>query len=498
MRVQVELLEQMVCPYCGGDFRIRRSVDGDDTRLRYGLVACRCFVFPVVDGILLLSLAKGYGGAEEALQPYVPLQVAAVTSLERGDVAGLQGWMRRHAPLAAQLIDGTDAPYLTFAARVEQALEPEVRRFLAEQGKYDVVGHAAPSRLATLKAAVRRRLTPAEDGQIFPGPLDYYASRFFSPRVNALALQLDALPSTPRLLSLCCGHGVFENLLRVARDGTDVVSVDGQFLNLLVARRYARHDGTYLCHDLQFPLPFRDGAFDGVFSSTCLPEIPTQRTFVTEAIRVTSGSGWTAFDSIWNSEIGAPRIDPQRHYRFCQNFFASLDEYVPMFEACAGDQHRVGIDVPAHPTAYLAGPRWAFDAERAAVLAARADPEISVLVLGPSFAGFVEPHRGWLQAPHLAASPAFDAAAREGRIELRRRPAFEELNAIFAPHGFAYPETATVDLGRVDDRAYLADLFTAGLVSVVPPDFTGETQRVLPGAGTSGRPSSVTGGAAPG
>src|SRR5438309_2299998 len=119
----------MSCPYCGAGFRIRRAVSRDKDRLRYGLIECRCFAFPVVDGILLLSLAKGYGGAEEALQPYVPLQVAAVRYLERDDVAGLRAWIRRHAPLAADLIDGTDEPYLSFSARLERELSREAERF---------------------------------------------------------------------------------------------------------------------------------------------------------------------------------------------------------------------------------------------------------------------------------------------------------------------------------------------------------------------------------
>src|SRR5947208_13774708 len=112
----------MVCPYCGGPFTVTRPVDADDERVRYGLVECRCFAFPVVDGILLLSLSKGYGGAEERLQPYVPLQVAAIRCLERDDVPGLRTWIRRHAPLAADLIEGTDETYVRFASRVDRQL----------------------------------------------------------------------------------------------------------------------------------------------------------------------------------------------------------------------------------------------------------------------------------------------------------------------------------------------------------------------------------------
>src|SRR5947207_2570257 len=102
-----ELLACMRCPYCNGDFTLSKCVRSDANRIQYGLIECRCFRFPIVDGVLLLSLAKGYGGAEEELQPYAPLLVAAITFLENDDVEGLEQWMSRHIPLAFQLLDSS-------------------------------------------------------------------------------------------------------------------------------------------------------------------------------------------------------------------------------------------------------------------------------------------------------------------------------------------------------------------------------------------------------
>src|SRR2546423_78744 len=113
----------MSCPYCGAGFRIRRTVSREQDRLEYGLIECRCFVFPVVDG-----------------------------------------------------------------------------------------SHRRRSLRAGVGAPVRRLLRPAPRPEL-PTVADYYAARYFSPRVNALALQFAALPPARRILSLCCGQGVFENLL---------------------------------------------------------------------------------------------------------------------------------------------------------------------------------------------------------------------------------------------------------------------------------------------
>src|SRR5262249_26584044 len=101
-----DLLGSLRCPYCGGAMHVRREVEADAERICYGLLACRCFEFPIVDGIPLLSLAAGFGGAQEELQPYVPLQVAAIKHLQSNDVDGLRAWIARNVPLAAALMEG--------------------------------------------------------------------------------------------------------------------------------------------------------------------------------------------------------------------------------------------------------------------------------------------------------------------------------------------------------------------------------------------------------
>lgn len=471
--MDVRLIEDLRCPYCAGAFRVARAIQQDPAGgLRYGLLECRCFVFPVVDGILLLSLAKGYGGAEEALQPYVPLQIAALRYLAQDDVAGLLGWMRRHMPLAAELVGGTTASYLNTATRLDVALEAETNRYLAAQGRYEVVGTPTPLRRARqwLRGVRRRgaRVTPElELGRL----TSYYVQRFFSPRVNTLAMQLGHLPMQGRILSLCCGHGVFENLLTADGRAQDVVCMDGQFLNLLITRHYAAPDASFICHDVQFPLPFADGFFGGVFSSTCLPEIPAQRSFVREAIRVTAEEGWTMFDSIWNTELGVRRIDATRSYRYCQNFFARLDDYLPFFDECAPAGREVGINIPTTPDRYLSDPGWVFGGARAAAAAGRGDPFVSTLVVNSArFPGYSSPERPWLAPEWLSVSPVFDAAVREGTLQLTRRANFREPYRHFAlTEAPLFPERLSLDKARCQsDRAYLLEQYCTGALALLP------------------------------
>ena len=485
------LLELMQCPYCGGRFEISSEVEGDTDRLTYGLLRCRCFEFPVVDGVLLLSLAKGYGGPEEEIQPYVPLQVAAITYLQKRDVAGFRAWMRKHMPLAAELLDGgPEQPYLTYSARVGHALEPEIDRYLQEVGEFEVLGYAAmppPSSAQKVKTTLRklkRGLRKAGDAAtLHPGRSDelarlhdYYATRFYSPRANALALRLGSLPWGARVLSLCCGHGVFENLLRALQIDTEPVSLDGQLINLLVTRRYSNRSGSFILHDVQYPLPFHDGAFDSMFSSTCLPEIPAQKTFVTEAIRCTAGSGWTFFDGIWNLESGVTRINAERHYRFAQNFFARLEDYISFFHECAGTQRQIGIDVPRASVDYRDSGRWMFEpGEIDARLRLREALELSALIVDPKqFAGFAvaSPLKA-MRPEKLSVSPAYQFEDKVGvDLHFKRRSQFATFDAVLASKRFAgYPERLNLKGPQLSDPTFLFEQFCAATMVFLPNNF---------------------------
>jgi len=55
---------------------------------------------------------------------------------------------------------------------------------------------------------------------------DYYASRsILGPRANALALRMARCLAGPRCCLLCCGHGIFENLLRALELAPELVSM---------------------------------------------------------------------------------------------------------------------------------------------------------------------------------------------------------------------------------------------------------------------------------
>jgi SAM-dependent methyltransferase len=495
-----ELIAELRCPYCGSRFQASSEARGDAERIHYGLLKCRCFEFPIVDGILLLSLAMGHGGPSESLHPYVPLQVAAIEFLGQQDVEGLLDWMRRHMPLVTELLEGgPEQTYITYCTRMGDIHAKHVDQYLREVGRHEVVGYPnanePTSRLRRLRGVLQhelgRDLKPAAPtrSEELERLLDYYAARFYSPRVNALALRLSHLQWGRRVLSLCCGHGVFENLLPLVGADLDIICVDGQFANLLLTRRYNCRNGNYIVHDVQFPLPFADGFFDGVFSSTCLPEIPAQKTFAEQAIRVTAPAGWTFFDFIWSLSAGVRRVEPLRHYRFCQNFFERTESYIDFFQESAGDMGLVGIDVPRATADYRDGGGWMFERSEAEALMRSDDQEISVLVVDRQrFAGFAQdPELKLLDASHLTVSPVFAFKTRGGEeLRFERRPQFATPDFSMASKQFkGFSERLTLNHSQLEDPRFLFKQFCDGNLVFLPRGFDRDTTPLATLAGRS-------------
>lgn len=333
----------MNCPYCLNPFEIEKIVEGTDDRITFGLIRCRCFSFPIVHGVLLLGLTKGYGGSEEHVQPYVPLQVAAIEYLRADQISHLHRWIRRHIPLLADLVETPELTYTEFMRSYSRRLSGPVQKDLYSDGRFEVLGKAgAVRRQPSLKAklgstrlgagyvSLRERLYP----KIFN---IWYVKRYTQPgQIMQTRAVLRTLPFDGPILSLCCGHGVFEFLIGgidvTAHDRT--VCIDGQLLNLFVVRRFIAPSATCICHDVQFPLPFQSGSFDSVFSSSCLSEIPARATFVRESSRVTSENGWCLFDSITEAASEDERINPSRYWRYCQNEMTRLTEYFELIRKC--------------------------------------------------------------------------------------------------------------------------------------------------------------------
>jgi hypothetical protein len=460
----------MVCPYCLGRFSVTHSMEESAGRIKWALLRCRCFEFPVVDGVLLLSLFKGYGGSEEVLAPYVPLQVAAFEYLRADDLAGLRRWIERHVPLLHRLIGPQPVDYLSFFKQLNARLWPQVEKDLFAWNDYEVLGRRGALRrrrglvnaLATTWVGygvmrARRRLFP----HVWT---NFYLTRFISNELANLRTRLHNVRIDGPVLSLCCGHGPFELLLSGRAPKVPVVSMDGQVLNLFVVKRFIAPEASYICHDAQFALPFEDGVFSEVFSSTCLSEIPAQAHFIREARRVTSESGWTMFDTVTPDEDG--RVVPTRFYRACQNHLASLDDYQKLMVECAGS--RAVHFTPVNPPE----PRWT-----EATAALKNAPSATFVFNAGAASGFQFTGSSGFSAEEralLAVNPRYQVQVEDsklsGRLRLGERVRAKLKKQILG----GLPSNVSIDRRRLDDAAYLGELYRSGVIVLLPKNFASD------------------------
>jgi hypothetical protein len=471
-----ELVDQMKCPYCLGHFNVAHEHEQAAGHIKWALLRCRCFEFPVVDGVLLLSLVKGYGGSEETLAPYVPLQVAAIEYIRAGDIAGLRRWIARHIPLIHRLISPDHVDYLGFSRDLNARLWPEVEKDLFAWNRYEVIGRRgalrhrpgsidrfASTRVGSWLMRARRRFFPQIWGT-------FYVNRFISTEFANLRTRLRDVRIAGPVLSLCCGHGPFELLLRGRNPTVPVVSLDGQLLNLFIVKRFVAPDASYICHDVQFPLPFKDGVFSEVFSSSCLSELPSQAQFIRESRRVASSTGWAMLDGVTPDVAG--RIVPTRFYRVCQNHFESLEDYRKLMLECA--DNRALHFTPVEP----AEARWTSDA---AALAG-SDSATFLFHDGPLSGvqslrqdGFTSEERTM-----LAVNPRYRAKVEATRIVGRLRLGERMATKLKMLKLGALPAEIEVDRRKLDDPAYLKSLYESGLIVLLPRNFADDAAYLFP------------------
>lgn len=459
--MRLSTIGRLRCPYCRGRFGLRKETTLGE-RVQWGLLRCRCFEFPIVDGIVLLSLSKGYGGSEERLQPYVPLQVAAIEYVQQGDIDGLRSWISRHVPLLSRLIDGRDQTYLEFMQVLTGRLAQQVELDLSDWGRFEVIGARRPRAWRWVAAARGLR------GRLFPRTWSsFYLSRFVGTGVAAIRRRTRSLPFDGPLLSLCCGHGPFELMARAREPGASVLSLDGQLLNLYVTRRFVAPDGEFVCHDVQFPLPFDDGAFRGVFSSSCLGEIPAQATFVGEAARVTAPEGWTLFDDV--AVDPGRRIDGLRFYRVCQNHFEKQEDYRDLMQTCG-----------ARPVLWLEddSPEGAKYSNDPRALSGRMHTSY---LLGAEPGGgddgcLSSEERSWLHV-----NPRYAGVTHRNGQRTARLPADPDRRLTPGPEGpEELPELLTLEDARLGEAGYLEELFARAAIVLLPDEFARDCERVIP------------------
>ncbi len=231
----------------------------DQEALGYGLLQCRCFRYPIVDGVPILLKGNigmfDQGGSFES-KGIAAEEIAALVEQHRGSEAlvrclgftphfdlldKLPGWRLWHS----------------------EAIERFGRRRIE-------------ARLRAMLGRDRRQLS-AEDWFEFyfsgptasdPNHLPYYRNRLVLPRTLAAFSLLRLLPSADKpVLDIACGYGPFAHYLTKRRNSVPVIGFDFNFYLVWGQKHWIAPEAAFICADGNKRLPFADGTFSAVFCS---------------------------------------------------------------------------------------------------------------------------------------------------------------------------------------------------------------------------------------
>lgn len=283
-----ELIQQLHCPGCGDGLTLEPDASPASRGVRWGVAACGCCAYPVLDGILVLE--QGPAMPREFLE-------RSVAALRAGNHAAALGWAARASDLCRRGI----------LVRAASAL----------------------IRLAHPKAAERygQRVDPValldrslsfEQLAYLTRPVDfarYLVQRFANPSLMAAAVAIMAMGQRSRgdrplrILDLGAGAGHTAFLMRRLAPNVEPILADCDVVSLCLARRILGPDATLIALDAQAPLPFPDGWFDGIFSLDAVHYIPSKVALVAElrrTVRPASLGGFWALMHLHNAERHNP------------------------------------------------------------------------------------------------------------------------------------------------------------------------------------------------
>lgn len=237
--MNVELLDILRCPFCGGRLELVSSMYHRSTsdQIHDGILGCHCCIFPVVDGIPVLHLQ--------------PAAIAAREHIEAGRPA--------------------------HALRTMVGLDDE-----AQAQRFET---AAASESSTFRDIVEA-LGPHFEG-------GYFLYRFSDPTFIVADAVVRAVAATVlkgqrRAVDVCGGSGHLTRSLLDLSSPPPVLA-DLFFSKIWLGRRFTAPGCEPVCCDGNAPMPFARGSFGYAMCSDAFQYIWTKRQFIGELSRLVDG-----------------------------------------------------------------------------------------------------------------------------------------------------------------------------------------------------------------
>jgi SAM-dependent methyltransferase len=264
------VLDHLICPSCGGALSKSRGAADASGEILYGVVRCECAEYPIVEGIM--SLGTGSGTPE------------VVDLVKRGD---------RHRALALSLSQGAQSTVgsTRWVAR-RRMLGRLAGRVLTAWAFHQASGD---KRRLTTDAPLCRILGTS-------GFETYLKHRFSADSFWPLFALLPLLRQRNGVvLDVGCGIGHASFAIATTIRPRTLFSIDQNFWELFLARRYMSPKSTAIAIDVNGPLPFRDACIDCVVALDMFHYVDSPAGLAREIERVTSQDGLVTMLHVHNA-----------------------------------------------------------------------------------------------------------------------------------------------------------------------------------------------------
>lgn len=271
--MNVKFLKLIRCPYCGTDFEVEDVHEEKEGEIIGGCIKCGCSEYPIIEGILFLR--------NDRTKRYI-LKFLKKKGIKEASVFPFEG-------------------HTEDIFRVMEFLElKHVYGQLPKKILLTLLRHQAKK---TYKKYSDKDLSfyklQSEVSNDF-----YFKHRFSSesfwtiyPFVRLLKKKRE------RILDMGCGVGYASFVISRYVNPKELISVDKNFSNLYLLKKYFAKDSECICFDGNYPLPFKDGIFSSVLMMDAFHYINARSLLAREFERVTDPEGLLLLLHLHNSLV---------------------------------------------------------------------------------------------------------------------------------------------------------------------------------------------------
>lgn len=290
-------LSSLHCPYCNSALRLEVDLSPGEEELDWGIVRCACYRYPILAGILVL---QQYSPAFNTADRIVEL-------LDAGDRIGALSY----ALSATSPVPSRSSPVLRVLERLERRGLVLAKQLREQQ---DASHRIIRNQTLCFRSAVQSLRPP-----IYADYLFYrHANTSFLAAVPLMSLFSPLQDGI--VLDLACGVGHASYMLRHLFPQIKLVAADHDMVNLYLAKRFITPDPIYICINTEYPLPFADETFAGIWCLDGMHYIRSKVALAGELKRVTEEQGLWVFPHLHNAllENVSPGIPlPPEDYQRC-------------------------------------------------------------------------------------------------------------------------------------------------------------------------------------